>query len=180
MRDIILSNDYAKEIIKLINDPIDDIRKNAYNSMIGLTKLGGGSDDLIDLNMVEICVDKLKDEKVDSILILVHQLLKNLLYVERGTPELIKIYEKGIDNLCAFFDSPNSRLRQWSLDNLAMASFNQKCKEIILEKGCVLKIIKFLTDEVLDVRTTAILALSSLAQLNDGKHQVILKFILDN
>ena len=51
-------SDYAPEIRKKIDDPVIDIRKNAYNAMINMTVIPEGCYLLLDMDMIKILVDK--------------------------------------------------------------------------------------------------------------------------
>lgn len=64
-------------------------------------------------------------------------------------------------------------MRNYAITNLYCISFNEEGKQQELAEGCVLKLAELLRDSVLAVRTSTVLALNSLAQLNDGKHMLI-------
>jgi hypothetical protein len=98
-------NEYAYDIRNIIDDPIIDIRKNAYNAMLNLTVIPEGSILLIEMDMQRILVDKLVEEEVEDILCQIHELIKRLLYERNGTERAL--CTPAIPRICEFLTSPN-------------------------------------------------------------------------
>ena len=163
-----------KEIRKRIDDEVVEIRRNAYTAMLAMTRMVEGATVLIEIDMVAILVDKLVEEKDDTILQQVHELLRQLLLVEGGTPKLVEIEEIGIERLCGFLESKNWELREATIKNLASFSFDYKGKQLMLEHRCTFRLLPYLKDKYLAVRTATAIALASLVQFNQGKHEVTL------
>jgi len=72
----------AEEIIPkirdLFNDEVVQIRANAYKAMIAIAEFTFGIDQIINFNIVQVLIDKLVEEKIEVILILILHLLKIL------------------------------------------------------------------------------------------------------
>lgn len=170
-REIFMINDYAHNIRDIISDPVDQIRRNAYNAMLNLTFIPEGSLLQIDMNMQKILVDKLVDEEVEDILCQIHELIKRQLYEAGGTEKALET--QAISRICDFLTSQNVQLRNYAITNLYCISFNEDGKNKELKEGCVQKLAELLRDGELQIRTSTVLALNSQAQLNDGKHQLI-------
>ena len=60
----------------LFNDEIIQIRANAYKAMIALAEYTYGIDQIIHLGILPVLIDKLVEEKIEVILILILTLLK--------------------------------------------------------------------------------------------------------
>ena len=60
----------------LFNDEIIQIRANAYKAMIALAEYTYGNDQIIHLGILPVLIDKLVEEKIEVILILILTLLK--------------------------------------------------------------------------------------------------------
>jgi hypothetical protein len=80
-----MSIGYASNVAKLIDDPVEAIRCNAYNAMLNIAEIPAGCGLLIKLDLCKVLIDKLVNEKVEKILILIHELIRRLLYEENGT-----------------------------------------------------------------------------------------------
>lgn len=61
------------------------------------------------------------------------------------------------------------QVRQLAAENLCSISFNDDGKTQTIEAGSILPLTEMLTDSISDVRTSAVCALASLAQLKEGK-----------
>ena len=66
---------------------------------------------LIDLDMVRVLVDRLAREPEDEILLLIHELLRQLLLVDRGSKKLIEISFTAIHVLNSFLNHYNDSVR---------------------------------------------------------------------
>jgi hypothetical protein len=171
-RRLSLKRYYPSDFKKMINDPVVQIRKNAYNAMMAMTRMSEDTKVLLDIGMMETFVNKLDQEKNEDILLQVHELIRQLLLIENGTKTFLLIEEKAIELLCGFMASKNWRLREATLKNLYSVSFDYQGKETVLRHDCDLRILPLIRDNELPVRTAAVLCLASLAQLNESKHKV--------
>lgn len=172
-RQITLVQRFHEDIKKCIHDKVPEIRSHAYSVMLAMTRMSEPSIALIEIDMVATLVDKLENEKVESILLQVHELLRQLMLVEGGTRKLVEIEGIAIERLCHFIDSTNWQLKEACLKNLYSASFDYAGKELMLKHNCALRILPLLKDPKLEVKTAATLVVASLVQLNEAKHQVI-------
>ena len=84
-REHILVKKHIPSIIKLINDKVEAIRLNSYNSLLNLTETVTERQAVLETNLVEQLVDKLLEEKVPRILLKTLKMLNQLLYGEGGT-----------------------------------------------------------------------------------------------
>ena len=109
-RDIVTTNLYPAEIQKLIDDPDVRIRANSYRAMLAMTHQEPRSQILIGLEMVHVLVNHLYSEKDESILLLIHELLRQLLLVENGTERAILIEDETITGLCSFLEHHNEKV----------------------------------------------------------------------
>jgi len=63
----------------LFNDEVIQIRANAYKAMIAVAEYTYGIDQIIHLGILPILIDKLVEEKIEVIMILILSLLKVLM-----------------------------------------------------------------------------------------------------
>jgi hypothetical protein len=110
-REIVVTNNYPVEIKKLITDKVKNIRRNAYNSMLQMVYEEPCAQILIDLDMVRVLVDRLAREPEDEILLLIHELLRQLLLVDRGSKKMIEISFTAIHVLNSFLNHYNDNVR---------------------------------------------------------------------
>lgn len=105
-REIVVSNGFLTDIKARIEDDVPNIRFNAYQAMLEVSKQEHCSQVLIDLRMVEVCVEKLAINDEDRILLLIHKLLRQLLLVDRGTKRFLEIEDgQGVNNLCLYLSN---------------------------------------------------------------------------
>jgi len=78
-RDKIMEKAYIHHIAELIDDPQASIRTNAYLAMNNLAEFRDGAEHILAAEKLPSFVDKLIEEKVDSILISILQLIKKIL-----------------------------------------------------------------------------------------------------
>mgnify|MGYP002623734876 CR=1 FL=1 len=108
-RELIISNDYIKKISKLSDDNIAKIRWNCYKSLFNLSEHVDGTDACLANDILELCVDKLIEEKEEDILYLILQLIKRLLHGEGAVPRMLKT--QGIVRLTGLLDKENEVVR---------------------------------------------------------------------
>jgi len=89
-REQILTNNYIKNLAKLVDDVIPIIRMNIYESLFNLSEHVDGTNGVLENNILEILVDKLLEEKEEDILLMILQLMKRLLYGEGAVPRILK------------------------------------------------------------------------------------------
>lgn len=178
-RKIVVTNGYTKDIKILIEDKEVNIRRNAYQAMLEVCHQEYAAQDLINLDMVEVCVRKLAVQDEDQILVLVHELIRQLLLVDNGTQRFLAMENGiGISNICNFLTNENSKLRQAALKNLYCVSCNFAGKKLELSMEVIEQTAELLKDNVLEVRTAAVLTLCSICQLIDGKKKVSIQMLL--
>lgn len=74
----------------MIDDPVPEIRKNAYNAILNLSEFRDGAEHVLKTDVLGRLVDKLLEEKVESILNQVLLLIKKLLYGQGGTEIILE------------------------------------------------------------------------------------------
>lgn len=112
-------------------------------------------------------INQLIEEKDESILILILELLKILLEGEEA-PVVIQA-TAALKNLNAHLLSKNARIREMSAINLGSISYQAIGKSNCIKEGSVEPLCNMLTDQVSEVRTAATRALTSMAQIKEGK-----------
>jgi len=157
-------------IKELFNDPVVEIRSNAYKAMINIAEFTSGIDAIINFNIIPVLIDKLVDEKVEEILVLILRLLKIL-----NEGELAPMVVQGADSLSRLnkhLTSSNFLIRELAAMNLGSISYNSIGKEQTIYANSIPPLCNMLTDKVPNVRTAATRALASLAQYKEGKVQI--------
>jgi len=81
---------YIHHIAELIDDPQASIRTNAYLAMNNLAEFRDGAEHILAAEKLPSFVDKLIEEKVDSILISILQLIKKILEGEDATIAILQ------------------------------------------------------------------------------------------
>jgi hypothetical protein len=93
-RDTIIRDEMIPSIRELFNDPVVQIRSNAYQAMINIAEFTFGIDSIINSNIIPVLIEKLVEEKDESILVLILSLLKIL-----NEGELAPMAVQGADSL---------------------------------------------------------------------------------
>lgn len=109
-RELIITNDYIKKLAKLSDDHIPKIRWNCFKSLYNLSEHVEGTDAVLENNILELCVDKLIEEKEEDILYLILQLIKRLLYGAGAVPRMLKT--QGIVRLTGLLEKENESVRR--------------------------------------------------------------------
>lgn len=107
-------------------------------------------------------VDKLNEEKDESILILILTLLKML--IEGEAAPLVIQGSDVLPRLNAHLKSTNQKIRELAALNIGSISYNSLGKEQTIEAKSIPPLTEMLTDVVSEVRTASTRALASLAQ----------------
>jgi hypothetical protein len=89
-REEIIKYKYIKNLSKLSDDALPQIRWNIYKSLYNLSEHVDGNTACLANDILELCVDKLIEEKEENVLFLILQLLKRLLGGEGAVPRLLK------------------------------------------------------------------------------------------
>ncbi|EGR29633.1 rtdr1-prov protein, putative [Ichthyophthirius multifiliis] len=193
-RDRIIEKAHIHNICSLIDDNVSQIRTNSYNAMLNLAEYRIGAEHILIAEKLPLFVDKLIEEKEESILIQVLQLIKKLLEGEGGTDIILQT--EAIQRLTNHLEHRNQKvffcfleiqnnciifylfllkkkIRELSAINLACISFLETGKIKEMELNCVLPLCQKLEDQQSSVREAASICLASLAQKNQAKFQVI-------
>ena len=125
---------------------------------------------MIDFDILPVLIDKLVMERVEDILILILQLLKILTEGEKA-PNIL-LATPSLNRLNTHLASKNKYIRELAALNLGSISYNMKGKERTIEAKSIPPLTKMLHDDVSEVRTAATRALTSLAQLKQGKVEI--------
>lgn len=80
-----MQNAYIHDLILLISDQVKEIRENAYQGMLNLCEFLAGKDHFILSEAIAALVQKLVDEELDEIKIMVLELIKSVLEAGQGT-----------------------------------------------------------------------------------------------
>ena len=109
-------------------------------------------------------------QRILSLLILILQLLNILLEGDMATPYVLNT--PVLARLNKHLAAKEWQIRQLAAENLCSISFNDDGKTQTIEAGSIQPLTEMLTDTISDVRTSAVCALASLAQLKEGKIQI--------
>lgn len=169
-RQILVDNELLLPISERFDDKVEQIRFNCYKCLINLAAYTFGIDAIIDTDILRILVDKLVNEKEERILLLILKLMNILLEGEMATPLLLNT--PVLVRLNTHLESGNWTIRQLAAENLGSISYNTTGKECAIEAMSIPPLCKMLTDSVSEVRMSAVRALTSLAQLKEGKIQI--------
>ena len=151
----------------LFDDNVTQIRDNAYNCFINLSQFIYGITAAIDMDICRVLVDKLVAEREESILILILRLMNILLEGDLATSLLLNT--PVLERLNMHLASTNWEIRKMSAENLGSISYNVMGKRATIEAESIPPLCIMLTDEIYEVRASAVRALASLAQLKEGK-----------
>lgn len=157
-------------IAGLFDDQVTQIRHNAYTCMINLSEFTYGIENAIESDVLRILVDKLVDEKEDTIMILILKLMTILLEgalatsLILGTPVLIRLNQH--------LKAKNWQIRKLAAENLGSISYNMQGKGSTIDAKSIPPLCEMLCDDISEVRTASVRALASLAQLKEGKIQI--------
>lgn len=157
-------------IAQLFDDTVTQIRHNAYTCLINLAQFVYGIQSIIDTDILRILVDKLVAEKEDVILVLILKLMNILLEGDLATSLLLNTPVLG--RLNSHLKAANWEIRKMSAENLGSISYNVLGKSSTIEAQSIPPLCDMLTDEIYEVRASAVRALASLAQLKEGKIQI--------
>jgi hypothetical protein len=154
----------------LFADDVKKIRSNAYVCLINLAEFTFGINAIIEFNVLPLLVDKLVDEKEESILILIMTLLKILCEGEKAPTILLTT--PALERLNSHLACQNKEIRELAALNLGSISYNVRGKEQTIEANSIEPLCRMLFDPEEEVRTAATRALASLVQLKEGKIEV--------
>ena len=157
-------------VANLFDDPVIQIRYNAYTCMINLAQFVYGINAIIDADILRVLVEKLVYEREEIILILILKLMNILLEGDLATSLLLNTLV--LTRLNMHLTSNNWEIRKMSAENLGSISYNVMGKRATIEAESIPPLCEMLTDEVFEVRASAVRALASLAQLKEGKIQI--------
>lgn len=115
-------------------------------------------------------VDKLVEEEEQVILILILRLLNITLEGELATGLVLNTHV--LQRLNDHLGSSNSEIRRLAAESLGSISYDEIGKMATLEAGSITPLCKMLTDQIPEVRTSAVRTLCSLAQIKEGKVQI--------
>lgn len=157
-------------VANLFDDTVTQIRHNAYTCLINLAQFIYGINSIIDADILRILVDKLVAEREDLILILILRLMNILLEGDLATSLLLNT--PVLERLNVHLTSSSWEIRRLSAENLGSISYNTLGKRATIEAQSIPPLCNMLTDSVYEVRASAVRALTSLAQLKEGKIQI--------
>lgn len=123
----LIADEIIPKIRELFNDEVVQIRANAYKAMIAIAEFTFGIDQIINFNIVQVLIDKLVEEKIEVILILILHLLKIL-----NEGEMAPMTIQGSDALNRLNQhllSPEYQIRELAAMNLGSISYNAIGKE---------------------------------------------------
>lgn len=166
----VVQNDLVRVIAELFNDDVTQIRCNAYTCLINLAEFTYGVKAVIDKDILPTLVDKLIDEKEESILVLILRLLNITLEGELATGLVLNTHI--LQRLNDHLGSSNEFIRQLAADSLGSVSYDEIGKMATLEAGSIDGLCNMLGDEIAAVRTSSVRTLTSLAQIKEGKVQI--------
>lgn len=103
-------------------------------------------------------------------MILIMKLLSMLLEGEMATDLVLST--PVLARLNGHLKSTNWKIRQLAAENLGSISYNVMGKSATIEAKSIPPLCDLLSDEIFEVRASALRALASLAQLKEGKIQI--------
>lgn len=145
----------------LFDDKVTQIRHNAYTCLINLAQFTFGIGAIIDTDILRILVDKLIAEKEDIIMILILKLMNMLLEGDMATPLVLNT--SVLARLNTHLTAKNWEIRKLSAENLGSISYNVLGKESTIEAESIPPLCEMLSDDIYEVRASAVRALASLA-----------------
>jgi len=157
-------------VANLFDDPVTQIRYNAYTCLINLAQFVYGINAIIDADILRVLVEKLVYEREEIILILILKLMNILLEGDLATSLLLNTLV--LTRLNMHLTSKNWEIRKMAAENLGSISYNVMGKRATIEAESIHPLCEMLTDEIFEVRASAVRALASLAQLKEGKIQI--------
>ena len=157
-------------VANLFDDAVTQIRYNAYTCLINLAQYVYGITSIIDNDILRVLVDKLVAEREEIILILILKLMNILLEGDLATSLLLNT--PVLERLNMHLTSNNWEIRKLSAENLGSISYNVMGKRSTIEAESIPPLCNMLTDDIYEVRSSAVRALASLAQLKEGKIQI--------
>jgi hypothetical protein len=165
-----IQNGYEKSLVPSLLEKNVTIRSNVYQSIIYISEQLEGRMRLIQNDLVELLVEKLKSEEVESIYCQILEILKNLLDGEGATARALKtdtisIMLKGIKH-------NNYEIRILSLQILLSVAADDTGKNAERDAGCTLAICELLSDPMELAREYCLACLASLSQTKKSKKQV--------
>ena len=162
-----------KELADLFNDPVERIRRNAYETLIYLSEQREGCESVVKEGIIPILVDKLVTEKSERVIVQTITLIKQLLYAEKG-PE-IALGTPIISRVKGLLDFLSSELKRLSAEVLGSLSFSYPGKLRVIEQECIKPLGDLLSDDMPEVRGAALLALASLSIEKSAKVEIALE-----
>lgn len=143
------------------DDEVTQIRHNAYNCLINLASFTFGITSIIETDILRILVDKLVTEKEDIILILILKLMNILLEGDMATPLVLNT--PVLSRLNSHLTAKNWEIRKLAAENLGSISYHSHGKETTIEAESIPPLCEMLSDDIYEVRASAVRALASLA-----------------
>lgn len=148
-------------VANLFDDDVTLIRNNAYTCLINLAQFIYGINSIIDNDILRILVDKLVAEREDEILILILRLMNILLEGDLATSLMLNT--PVLERLNMHLAAANWEIRKLAAENLGSISYNEMGKRSTIEAESIPPLCNMLTDEIYEVRASAVRALASLS-----------------
>lgn len=120
-----------------------------------------GINAIIDSDILRILVDKLIVEQEEPILVLILRLINILLEGDLATSLILNT--PVLERLNAHLKSQNWEIRKMSAENLGSISYNVIGKRSTIDAESIAPLCEMLTDEIYEVRASAVRALASMA-----------------
>ena len=118
-------------VVNLFDDPVCQIRHNAYNCLINLSQYIYGITSIIDNDVLRVLVEKLVTEREDIILCLILKLINMLLEGDLATSLLLNT--PVLERLNMHTTSQNWEIRKLAAENIGSISYNVVGKEQTIE-----------------------------------------------
>lgn len=157
-------------VANLFDDQVCQIRHNAYTCLINLSQFIYGVTAVIEDDICRVLVDKLVAEREEIILILILKLMNILLEGDLATNLMLNT--PVLERLNMHLGATNWEIRKMAAENLGSISYNTLGKRATIEAESIPPLCNMLVDDIYEVRSSAVRALASLAQLKEGKIQI--------
>jgi hypothetical protein len=129
-REVLIKEDYVKDIAVLLRDKLPTIRGNAYNAFLMMAEYRAGYDAVVGNDLLPLLVELLKEEKEPLLIVLCLRLLKLLSESEKSSEILLKT--KVLERLNEHLQSETLNIRRWATLNICALSFKLEGKKAII------------------------------------------------
>ena len=170
-RQKLIDNKYLKDIAILLRDKVPTIRENAYHSFLLISEYRKGYDAVVKFGLLPNLVDLLEEEKVNKIIALALNLLRDLSEAEAASNILLET--PVLERINYHLQSEDIEVRKRATANISALSFKLMGKKKIILAKTIPILCKLLNEEDEELLEHVTKALASLATKKHSKMQLI-------